>query len=103
MVYGEYLRYLRKSRGFSLNKTAKLIGISGQYLSEIERGGRKCLNGDSSAAFSVILGLGPDESERLCVLKEKLLNKPPIPLSVVTFLEDNPDVVFDIMQKYDIE
>ncbi len=36
--FGEYLRNLRKNKGFTLKDLAKLTGLSHSYLSQLERG-----------------------------------------------------------------
>lgn len=40
MTYAEYLKYLRRCRGYTLRELSKLTGISNPYLSQIERGKR---------------------------------------------------------------
>ena len=40
VIFGEYLRLLRKDRGMSLRRVEKITKISNSYLSQIERGKR---------------------------------------------------------------
>ncbi len=58
LCYGEYLRMLRKSRNLTISQLSKAIGISSQYLSEMERGGRKCLNEENAGLCIYNLGTG---------------------------------------------
>ena len=71
LCYGEYLRMLRKSRNLTISELSKAIEISSQYLSEMERGGRKCLNEDKAAALSQVLSLSEHEYELLVELAEE--------------------------------
>jgi transcriptional regulator with XRE-family HTH domain len=54
-VVGARLRHLRRRRGLTLAETARLAGISPQYLSEVERG-RKDPSSEVLAAITGALG-----------------------------------------------
>lgn len=87
---------LRKSRNLTISQLSKDIGISSQYLSEMERGGRKCLNEDKAAALAQVLSLSADESKELSELAEETRRRVPIPADVKAFIESNPYIVDEI-------
>ena len=39
----EFVRWVRRSHGLSVDKAAQLVGLSGQYWSQVERGVRRML------------------------------------------------------------
>ena len=94
--YGPYLRALRGSRALTIEKLSKQIGISSQYLSEMERGGRKCLNEDKAAALSQVLSLSEHEYELLVELAEETKRRVAIPADVKAFIELNPYIIDEI-------
>lgn len=96
LCYGEYLRMLRKSRNLTISQLSKAIGISSQYLSEMERGGRKCLNDEKAAALSQVLSLSAEENKELSELAEETRRRVPIPADVKAFIESNPYIVDEI-------
>ena len=100
LSYGTYLRTLRGSRALTISELSKAIGISSQYLSEIERGGRKCLNDEKAAALRDKLSLSDSEYALLSELKDKCLKRCPLPDGLVAFLEENPDIVSKICAQY---
>jgi len=61
-TFGEYAEMLRKQRGKSLRETAKAIGVSNQFYSEIEKGRRSALTPERLEIFKTYLEL--DKAER---------------------------------------
>lgn len=102
-TYGSYLRHLRTSRGLTIGKLSRMIGISGQYLSEVERGGRKCLALEKTELLINELELTEKETDILYGLFEREWNRIALPQNIITFLETNPDVVSEICKRYGIE
>ncbi len=96
LSYGSYLRKLRIKRGLTIKELAEQIGISGQYLSEMERGGRKCLNDEKTAAITDALKLTECEAIRLAFLSEKIKNRVAIPVDVRAYIEENPYIISEI-------
>lgn len=65
ITFGEYAEQLRKQRGLSLRSTAKAVGVSPQYYSEIERGHRSALTPERLGKLRDYLGLSSEETETL--------------------------------------
>ena len=101
ICYGEYLKYLRKSRNYTILGLYKAIGLSSQYLSEIERGGRKSLNEDKAAALSETLHLTDMEKECLYNLSEEVKKRVTIPADVRAYIESNPTIIAEIQKAMD--
>ena len=96
ICYGEYLRMLRKSRKLTIEQLSKEIGISSQYLSEMERGGRKCLNEEKTAALVKTLSITEEENAVLKDLAEKVSKRAPIPTDIRAYIEENPYIIEEI-------
>jgi len=64
-TFGEYTEQLRKQRDLSLRSTAKAVGVSPQYYSEIERGHRSALTPERLEKLRDYLGLTSEETETL--------------------------------------
>lgn len=60
-TFGEYLAWLRRENGKTLRKTAEQIGVSPQYLSQVEHNKALPLSSDRLMAFSRYLGLKTGE------------------------------------------
>lgn len=56
---------MREQRKVSLGNMAKHIGVSGAYLSDVERGNRRSLTLDKIRRVRVILGLSFEEEQLL--------------------------------------
>ena len=102
-TYGSYLRQLRTNRGLTINKLSRMIGLSGQYISEVERGGRKCLTIEKTERLINELVLTKEETDILYSLFDREKNRKPLPQNLITFLEINPDVIGEICERYGIE
>ncbi len=63
--------------------------MSTQYLSEIERGGRKCLTEEKTSAFVEKLELSDASLRTLLILRGEMLHKKPLPDNLLRFLEGN--------------
>lgn len=96
ICYGDYLRNLRKCRKLTIEQLAKEIGISSQYLSEMERGGRKCLNEEKTAALVKALSITEDEDTILKELAEKVSKRVSIPTDIRAYIEENPYIIKEI-------
>ncbi|AOZ97900.1 helix-turn-helix domain-containing protein [Butyrivibrio hungatei] len=96
LCYGEYLRVLRKSRNLTIMQLAKDIGISSQYLSEMERGGRKCLNEEKTNALRKALSITEEENVMLKKLADKVSKRVIIPADIKAYIEENPYIIEEI-------
>ena len=65
MSFGEYAETLRKEKGKSLRETAKAIGVSAQFYSEMEKGRRSALTPERLEMFKKFLALTKEESDVL--------------------------------------
>ncbi len=97
LCYGGCLRSLRKNRNLTISELSKAIGISSQYLSEIERGGRKCLNEEKTAALRDVLDLNENEYSTLLSLADKVSKRVTIPADVRAYIEENPYIIEEVM------
>ena len=97
MRYGNFLRQLRINSGLSILKISKLLGISSQYLSEIERGGRKPLSEEKTCLFAETLGISKEDTKQLISLRNEELNRVSVPDEVIDYLQRNPKVIDDIL------
>lgn len=80
----------------TIERLAREIKVSSQYLSEIERGGRKCLNDEKTAVLSDVLALSNEEACSLLELAERVKNRAVIPADVRAYIEENPDIIAEI-------
>ena len=64
-TFGECAEMLRKQKGKSLRETAKAIGVSAQFYSEIEKGRRSALTPERLEQFKTFLCLTKEEAELL--------------------------------------
>lgn len=63
--FGEYAEVLRKQKGRSLRETAKAIGVSAQFYSEIEKGRRSALTAERLEKLKSFLELSKEETNTL--------------------------------------
>lgn len=61
-LFGSYIQELRQARGKSLRETAKAIGVSPQYYSEVEKNRRPALTADRLDALREWLNLNDTEA-----------------------------------------
>ncbi len=61
LTFGEYLKQLRLKKGLTLNRLAKLAGLSPSYLSRIERGERNIPNARFLNSLAPHLSLSSQE------------------------------------------
>ena len=64
-TFGEYAEELRKQKGKSLRATAKAIGVSAQFYSEIEKGRRSPLTPERLEKLRDFFVLDAEETNRL--------------------------------------
>jgi len=63
--FGLHIEALRRSRGRSIRKTAIALGVSPQFLSEVEKGRRSALAPERLEALKDFLGLTEEESQAM--------------------------------------
>ena len=63
--FGEYAEVLRKQKGKSLRETAKAIGVSAQFYSEIEKGRRSALTAERLEKLKSFFELSKEETNTL--------------------------------------
>ena len=95
-VYGEYVKQIRISRGLSQGSLAKALGLSSQYVSEVERGGRRPFNDEISDRLFDILKLSEGERTVYWELTEKANNRTPLPADIKVFIEENPYIIGEL-------
>lgn len=61
-IDGDRIRELRQQSGLSVTGLARLIGITPQYLSQIERGHRPTVSPQMFNKIRVAMGVSEDES-----------------------------------------
>ena len=62
MNFGEYIESIRKARRKSLRETARAIGVSAPYFSDVERGRRCAFTAERLEALKVFLEMSPKEA-----------------------------------------
>ena len=62
MNFGEYIKSIRKARRKSLRETARAIGVSAPYFSDVERGRRCAFTAERLEALKVFLEMSPKEA-----------------------------------------
>jgi len=77
--FGNLLWAIRSGEGETQIKFAKQLGISKQYLSDIENG-RRFVSPKTAASYAKILGYSSRQFVRLCL--QDMLNRDGIPLEV---------------------
>ena len=65
MSFGEYIEFIRKSRRKSLSKTAKAIGVSPQFYSEVEKKRRSALTPERLEMLRDFLEMTPEEYQTM--------------------------------------
>lgn len=85
--FGAYMKALRLSRGYTMRGMAKEMGVSAQYLSEVEKG-RSKITADRLKEFAACLHLTTAEMEKLYDLSACEDSK--APQDCVDYLYDNP-------------
>ena len=96
MTYGEYLRHIRNRRCLSIKEAAGLIGISGQYLSEIERGGRKPLTEEKAAKMMEAYYLTDEEGKELQSLISEYETMGLMMKDINTYIRNNPYIIDEL-------
>ena len=62
MNFGEYIESIRKARRKSLRETARAIGVSAPYFSDVERGRRCAFTAERLEALKVFLEMSSKEA-----------------------------------------
>lgn len=65
MSLGKYLQSLRINRGLKQKELAARLGVDPSLISNIERGGRRCLGRNLRDRLGVVLELSQEERDRL--------------------------------------
>lgn len=63
--FGEYIETLRRERGKSLRETAKAIGVSPQFYSEVEKGRRSAFTAERLEKLRTFLALPDEQAEMM--------------------------------------
>ncbi len=104
---GEYLKTLRKQKGFSLREAEKLLGVSRTFICDLENGApfpsgnKKVEKTNLVQKYVEVYELAPKEAERFkLMVDESLLNKSSnnISADVVEYLKTN-QVVQQVLRK----
>ncbi len=77
ITLGEYISYLRQSRGYKLREFAEMIEISPYYLSNVENDVKNNPSIEILGRIYFALKLSKKEMEKLLDLHAKSLNKEP--------------------------
>lgn len=95
MNFGEYVEQLRKSRGKTLRETAKAIGVSPQYYSEVEKGRSSAFTPERLKLLTGFLLLDDEETNTLydIAAKKRSDKDVVVPQDCVDYLVDNSYVV----------
>lgn len=93
--FGEYVEQLRKNRGKTLRETAKAIGVSPQYYSEVEKGRSSAFTPERLKLLIGFLLLDDEESKTLydMAAKKRSDKDVVVPQDCVDYLVDNSYVV----------
>lgn len=95
MNFGEYVEQLRKNRGKTLRETAKAIGVSPQYYSEVEKGRSSAFTPERLKLLTGFLLLDDEETNTLydIAAKKRSDKDVVVPQDCVDYLVDNSYVV----------
>ena len=95
MNFGEYVEQLRKNRGKTLRETAKAIGVSPQYYSEVEKGRSSAFTPERLKLLTQFLLLDEEETNMLydIAAKKRSDKDVVVPQDCVDYLVDNSYVV----------
>ena len=85
LTFGNYIKYLRKSKKMKLKDVSKRLGISLTLLSDIENGRRNPFSADRLIQFTKTMNLNRIEYIKLCDLKAKEVNQVPDDISYIFF------------------
>ena len=96
MTYGELLKENRIRMHLTIGMAAKEIGISNQYLSEIERGKRKCLNSEKFENACCLYEITGHEKEELKRKGNENITLPQIPNDMELYIRKNPYIMEEI-------
>jgi len=104
---GDYLKTLRKNKGFSLREAEELLGVSRTFICDLENGAPFPSGNKKSEKINLVqkyievYGLTPKEAEKFkLMIDESLLNKSSSNISadVVEYLKSN-QVVQQVLRK----
>lgn len=93
--FGEYIEKLRRSRGKSLRETAKGMGVSAQFYSEVEKGRRCAFIPERLNRFIEVLELNSEETRDLYDIAAKRRSDKDVivPQDYAEFIVRNPFVM----------
>lgn len=66
LTLGNFIHAIRKGEGMTQIGFAQLLGVSKQYLCDVERG-RRCISPKAAESFAKKLGYSPEQFVRLCL------------------------------------
>lgn len=79
LTLGNLLLAIREGEDMTQNDFAKLLGVSRQYLCDIEHG-RRCISPKAAASYAKKLGYSQDQFVRLCL--QDLLDRDGVKLTI---------------------
>lgn len=103
MTYGEILKDNRIRLHLTIGDAAKKIGVSNQYLSEIERGKRKCLNDERFDAACCLYGIKGAEKESLKEKAKENISLPQIPPDIEMYIRRHPEIIEEIRKIMEVK
>ena len=97
MNFGEYIESIRKARRKSLRETARAIGVSAPYFSDVERGRRCAFTAERLEALKVFLEMSPKEANDMYDKAAKSYSSKgdnvAVPQDFTSYIVDNSYVV----------
>lgn len=93
--FGKHIEMLRKAKEKSLRETAKAIGVSPQFYSEVEKDRRSAFTKERLEKLAVFLMLDEEQTHTLydIAAQARTSNDVVVPQDCVDYLVDNPYVV----------
>jgi len=93
--FGKHIEALRKSKEKSLRETAKAIGVSPQFYSEVEKDRRSAFTKERLEKLAVFLLLNEEQTHTLydIAAQARTSNDVVVPQDCVDYLVENPYVV----------
>lgn len=90
-MFGEYLKTLRKAKGFRLREFAQAIDISASYLSDIEKGNRNAPGYELLCRMKKSLDLGEDAEQKFHALA--LNDSCNLPPDIIAKIKECPELL----------
>lgn len=65
MSFGDFIEAIRQANGMSLRETARAIGVSPQFYSEVEKNRRCAFTADRLEKLKLFLGMNEDQAKAM--------------------------------------